>query len=184
MVLVALLLPQSAFATIKKNLENTLNSNSGQFCVFMPPLFLISSATLASVKHTFPPPPSHCSKAFTFKRPRSEFRIQWFNVTHRLLAACGEIVKKTHWPECLIGTRHQRLTPRMLLKTQGRAAMIIGKCNHKHQTRLITRLHLRIREGRVSRWRHIGSNAPENNMKKIYWSAIQHLSVFFPLLLL
>lgn len=51
------------------------------------------------------------------------------------------------------------------IKTQGRAAMIIRKCNHKHQTRLIARRRLLIRGRLVSRSRHIGGNAEENNIK-------------------
>lgn len=47
------------------------------------------------------------------------------------------------------------------IKTQGRAAMIIRKCNHKHQTRLIARLRLLIQERLVSRSCHIGSKAEE-----------------------
>lgn len=63
------------------------------------------------------------------------------------------------------------------IKTQGRAAMIIRKCNHKHQTRLIARLRLLIRERLVSR--HIGSNAEENNMKKNVLMCNLPLFVFF-----
>lgn len=56
------------------------------------------------------------------------------------------------------------------IKTQGQAAMIIRKCNHKHQTRLIAKLCLLIQGRLVSRSRHIGSNTEGNVWKNALMS--------------
>lgn len=63
------------------------------------------------------------------------------------------------------------------IKTQGQAGMIIRKCNHKHQTRLIARRRFLISGLSVSPVPRSG-HAEKNNVKKMHSSAIEHYLYF------